>query len=232
MKAHLLLISQLRKFRSYLISEFRHAGIVAANPSCRIHDGVSIDGSSRLGKFNVLFERVSLLDSTVGDHTYFQKYSTAMSCDIGKYCSIAMEAFIGLPQHELGTASSHPAFYLWDTPLVRKYSKFNRATAGGRTAVGHDVWIGHGALVMAGVKVGTGAVVGAGSVVTRDVPEYAIVGGVPARVIRYRFEESLRGQLLASRWWEMSDEWLEAHVDLFVSPVKLLAALRHAADDR
>lgn len=232
MKMYLLLLNQFKILRSYLISEFRHAGIVVANRSCRIHDGASIDSSTRLGRFNVLFERVSLLDSTVGDHTYFQKYSMAMSCDIGKYCSIAMHAFIGLPQHEIDMVSSHPVFYLRDTPLVRKYCKSNRTTPGRRTAVGHDVWIGHGALVMAGVKVGTGVIVGAGSVVTRDVPDYAIVGGVPARVIRYRFEESLRGRLLESRWWEMSDEWLEAHVDLFSRPTELLAALERVAQNR
>jgi acetyltransferase-like isoleucine patch superfamily enzyme len=232
MNALLLLRNQVSRFKNYLISEIRHAELADANSSCRLHDDVSVDRSSRLGRFNVLFDRVSLLDSTVGDHTYFQKDSTAMSCDVGKYCSIAMHAFIGLPQHEIDTVSSHPVFYLRDTPLVRKYCKSNRTTPGRRTAVGHDVWIGHGAVVMSGIKVGTGAIVGAGSVVTRDVPDYAIVGGAPAKLIRYRFDELLREQLLKSKWWEMSDEWLEAHVDLFARPAELLTALELAVESR
>jgi acetyltransferase-like isoleucine patch superfamily enzyme len=232
MKALLLLRNQVRRFKNYLISEICHAELADANPSCRLHNDISVDRSSRLGKFNVLFERVSLLDSTAGDHTYFQKDSTALSCDIGKFCSIAMQAFIGLPQHEIDTVSSHPVFYLRDTPLVRKFCKSNCTTLGQRTLVGHDVWIGHGALVMSGVKVGTGAIIGAGSVVTRDVPNYAIVGGAPAKIIRYRFDELLREQLLESKWWEMSDEWLEAHVALFSRPTELLAALERAAENR
>ncbi|ONH82009.1 hypothetical protein APZ41_016795 [Roseomonas mucosa] len=70
------------------------------------------------------------------------------------------------------------------------------------TSVGHDVWVGFGAFVKAGVKIGTGAVVAAHSVVVSDVPPYAIVAGVPARVKRFRFPESTIARLLASRWWD------------------------------
>ena len=232
MKILLLLRRLARRFGSFLVAEVRLARIAGDNPSCRLHDGVLVDGASRLGMFNVLFEGVRVLDSTLGDHTYLQMEATALSCDIGKYCSIATHVFVGLPQHQIDEVSTHPVFYLRDTPLVRKFSKHNRGKASERTVIGHDVWIGHGALVMSGVKVGVGAIVGAGAVVTHDVPDYAIVGGVPARVVRYRFEEPLRGQLLASRWWEMSDEWLETHADLFSRPTELLAALECAAEIR
>lgn len=230
MKVLLLVTSLTRRIANLFVAEVRRAKLICENPSCRFHDRVSVDGASRLGRFNVLFEQVCILDSTLGDHTYLQMDSTVLACDIGKFCSIAKRVFVGLPQHKINEVSSHPVFYLGDTPLVRKFSTQNRGVASQRTVIGHDVWIGHGAVVMSGVKVGVGAIIGAGAVVTHDVPDYAIVGGVPARVIRYRFEQSLRWKLLESRWWEMPDEWLEAHSESFARPMELLAAVEHSAE--
>jgi len=73
------------------------------------------------------------------------------------------------------------------------------------TRVGHDVWIGDNSVIMSGLTIGTGAVIGAGAVVTKDVPPYAIVAGIPGRILRYRFDERTIDRLLASRWWEYGD---------------------------
>ena len=75
-----------------------------------------------------------------------------------------------------------------------------------KTIIGNDVWIGDQCFIKAGVKVGDGAVIGAHAVVTHDVPPYAIVGGVPARVIRYRFDEETINSLLNSEWWNLNDK--------------------------
>ena len=74
--------------------------------------------------------------------------------------------------------------------------------------IGNDVWIGRNAIIMDGVTVGTGAIVGAAAVVTKDVPPYAIVAGVPARIIRYRFDEGTVKRLLANRWWDYPEEFI------------------------
>jgi acetyltransferase-like isoleucine patch superfamily enzyme len=220
-----VLFNLLIRVRRGMMTELRRAGLRRRFPDCRFHNGAVIDNDSRLASCNVLFEGARLMDSTLGAHSYLQMGATAQSSDLGKYCSVAMNAYIGLPQHLVTDVSSHPVFYLGNTPLVKKFRKSDRVDPASRTKIGHDVWIGHGAMVMAGVTVGTGAVIGAGAVVTHNVPAYAIVGGVPARVIRYRFDEVVRQRLLASCWWESSEAWLETHIELMTNPYELVAAL-------
>jgi acetyltransferase-like isoleucine patch superfamily enzyme len=188
-----------------------------ANPTCRFHGNVAVDNRSLLGGFNVLFEGSKVVESTIGRHTYLQERSLIFHSDVGNFCSIAIGVSVGLPQHSTNMVSSHPAFYLKSTPLVRTFSSSDLPETSPRTQIGHDVWIGQNACIMAGVHVGSGAVIGAGAVVTKEVPAYAIVGGVPAKLIRYRFDESVRAALLESRWWDRSDLWLQEHVADFLS---------------
>ena len=94
------------------------------------------------------------------------------------------------------------------------------------TIIGNDVWVGLRVTIKAGVKIGTGAVIGAGSVVTHDVPPYAIVAGVPATIIKYRFSEGVIKELLNSRWWECSIEELENLATCIDEPLKCLEELK------
>ena len=216
------LIDQLR---SIFHNERMRRKLRRTCPTSRIYQDVAIDEKSMLGHYVVLFNGVAIHNSSIGDHTYVQKNSMINDADIGKFCSIAGGVCLGLPQHVVGTVSSHPAFYLKDTPLVKTYSDHNYFDTSTRTTVGHDVWIGQNALIMSGVRIGIGAVVGAGAVVTRRVEDYEIVAGVPAKHIRYRFDEKIRNDLLESKWWEMSENWREDNVALFMDPVKLINAL-------
>jgi hypothetical protein len=113
---------------------------------------------------------------------------------------------IGLPQHPVNWLSICPLQYIsnfagWAHLTGKKVSSKPFAQGVGMTEIGNDVWIGDRVVIMSGVKIGDGAIVAAGAVVTKDVPPYAIVGGVPARVIKYRFDEKTIHRLLDLQWW-------------------------------
>lgn len=88
--------------------------------------------------------------------------------------------------------------------------------------IGNDVWIGSYARIMEGVTIGDGTIIAAGALVTKDVPPYAIVGGVPAKVIGYRFDEKTIEKLLELKWWDKGEDWIKAHADEFDDVNKLL----------
>ena len=116
--------------------------------------------------------------------------------------------------HPTDLPSTSPAFYLSSFGFVQE-DLINQSAYQQKIVIGHDVWIGRDVTLLTGITIGTGAVVAAGAVVTKDVPPYAIVGGVPARILRYRFDEKIRDRLLASKWWLWSDERLKSSVGIF-----------------
>jgi acetyltransferase-like isoleucine patch superfamily enzyme len=159
---------------------------------------------------------------TIGEHTYGVLRSTIpsrvphMAISIGSYCSVAPGAKLIVGQHTTHTVSTFP---LW--PLVFPAAPATFGDVPLETIIiGHDVWIGANALVLSGVTVGHGAVIAAGAVVTRDVPPYAIVGGVPARVIRMRFSPEQIDSLLKIAWWDWPDTKVQASSELFYEPVE------------
>jgi acetyltransferase-like isoleucine patch superfamily enzyme len=125
---------------------------------------------------------------------------------IGKYCSISFDVKLGLAPHPLDYISTSPLFYSKRRGLIPE-STFHENDRGFVT-VGHDVLISANVIVLAGVNIGNGAVIGAGAVVNKDVPPYAIVAGVPARVIRYRFSPDEIEKLQKSEFWNSSPEKL------------------------
>jgi phosphonate metabolism protein (transferase hexapeptide repeat family) len=112
--------------------------------------------------------------------------------------------------HPMERASLHHFTYRsrWYFDGEEDDAQFFAWRAGNAITIGHDTWIGHGAVVMPGVTIGTGAIVGSNAVVTRDVPDYAIAVGVPARVIRQRFPDGIAARLLQLRWWDWDHERL------------------------
>lgn len=133
---------------------------------------------------------------------------------IGKFCSIACGAkfLFNSANHTLESLSTYPFpifFEEWDLRTADIAEAWDNK---GDIVVGNDVWIGYEAVILAGVTIGDGAIIGARAVVTKDVPPYTIVGGVPAKPIRKRFSEETIAALLALRWWDWDKERIAENI--------------------
>ena len=182
-----------------------------------------IPGVTRTGFLKPFITRPNIL---VGDYTYYDDprgpehfeenvlYHFAFIGDrliIGKFCSIAAEVRF------IMNGGNHPTTWLTTYPFPIFGEGWEAAMPStwpvrGDTVVGNDVWIGYGATIMPGVEIGDGAIVATATVVTKDVPPYAIVGGNPATILRYRFDDETIARLLAIRWWDWDAETITRHV--------------------
>lgn len=197
-----------------------------------------IPGATRTGFLKPLITRPNIV---VGDYTYYDDprgpehfeenvlYHFDFNGDrlvIGRYCSIAAEVRF------IMNGGNHPTNWLttypfpifgqgWETAMPATWP------SRGDTIVGNDVWIGYGAIVMPGIRIGDGAIIATATVVTRDVPAYAIVGGNPGAILRYRFDEATIARLLSIRWWNWDPAAVTRHVQALCSGN--VAALEDAA---
>ncbi|WP_343312325.1 DapH/DapD/GlmU-related protein [Brucella sp. BE17] len=179
------------------------------NSEPRIHSTAQLK-SVKLGRYAEIGERVILREVTVGDFSYFERNGEGIYTEIGKFCSIAANVRINALEHPMERLTTHKISY-----RPNEYFRYLGLDADFRSRrqqrkviVGHDVWVGHGAVITPGVTIGHGAVIGANAVVTKDVAPYSIMGGVPAHIIRKRFDDLTIERLLALRWWDWPVEKL------------------------
>lgn len=148
--------------------------------------------------------------SKIGKNTFIGKNVTITKATIGNYCSIAPHVSIGPGEHDLSRIST--ASLVYDDP----YSELTEKPV----TIGNDVWIGTHVVILRGVSIGNGAVVGAGSVVTKDIPAFAVVAGVPAKIIKYRFNKEQIGLIEKSKWWEKSPKEAKKSIGILTSQIK------------
>lgn len=175
---------------------------------------------------NVNFKHAEFYCHTVqlGAFSYMHSGQLYMVASIGRFCSMGEGILLGVdPQgHPSHWLSTHP--FQYEMKYATEVANHNYQSSWQDVVIGHDVWIGQDALVMKGVTIGTGAIVGARSVVTKDVPPYAVVAGMPAKVIKYRFPAEIIDQLLASQWWELNPAYIKS------LPVNNITAFLNALD--
>lgn len=149
--------------------------------------------------------------SQIGSYSYVNYNCCIQNAIIGNYCSISTNVSIGLGAHPLHLFSTSPVFYkasnTLKVKLIKEDIEFDEYKP---IRIGSDVWIGTKASILDGVTIGHGACVAAGAVVTKDVPAYAVVGGIPAKIIKYRFDSETIKTLLQTGWWEKSAEQVHA----------------------
>lgn len=163
-----------------------------------------------------IYRGVKIKGSKVGAYTYICPNTDVENAEIGKFCSISDHCRIGMGRHNLGQLSTSPIFTEKRNGTGFQWVPENAGAARQeKVYVGNDVLIGSHALILGGVTIGNGSVVGAGAVVTKDVPPYAVVVGVPARIIKYRFPPEVADRLQSLQWWDWPETRLRGSIGLF-----------------
>ncbi|MER6523747.1 phosphonate metabolism protein/1,5-bisphosphokinase (PRPP-forming) PhnN [Streptomyces sp. NPDC001508] len=181
-----------------------------------VHEGSTVVAGA-LGRYTEVGQGSRLADVELGDYSYCDRYCDLANTTVGKFSNIASFVRIGATDHPLDRASLHHFMYrsakYW--PDAEDDAEWFERRRSRRTTIGHDTWIGHGAQVKPDVAVGNGAVIASGAIVTKDVPPYAIVAGVPARVIRFRQPPEIAERLDRLAWWDWDHATLRERLDDF-----------------
>lgn len=197
----------------YFIMKFRWKN------KCSLASKTVVDRNAVFEGKNAVRENSKILNSKLGYATYVGENCFLKNALIGKYTCIANDVKTISGAHPTSQyVSIHPAFYSKITPIGLTYSEKDYfkeyewldEKKNITIKIGNDVWIGEGVRILDGVKIDDGAIIAAGAVVVKDVPAYAVVGGVPAKIIKYRFKEEQIKKLLQCAWWNRDEAWIKA----------------------
>ena len=164
----------------------------------------------------------AIVGSKIGYGSYIAEGTKITKTSIGKYCSVGPNVKCIFGKHPTTTfVSTHPVFFSLKPPVGFTYAdkqyfeEFEKKHEGYAITIGNDVWIGANVSLMDGVRISDGAIIAANALVTKDVPPYTIVGGIPARPIKKRFDDATINFLLNFKWWDKSNDWIKNNADQF-----------------
>lgn len=197
-------MKKIKQFVKYLYSCFQLKKLAVKKDLKTSSKNISF--RARYGEHVSIGKNVIISDDcSIGSFTYINQNSSIEKAHIGKYCSISEGVHINPVNHNLKLVSTHP--------FVGNNGHY--ALENETVTIGNDVLISINAIILSGVHIDNGAVIGAGAVVTHDVPPYAIVAGVPAKIIGYRFEKEKIDALQALQWWDWQEEKVQRNIPFF-----------------
>lgn len=177
--------------------------------------------ASEIEDYCFIGEDCQLISSTLGRRSYMNEGTHIRNARIGAFVSIGSQVRIGVGKHPTNLVSTHPAFYANNKAFMTFADKIY-VDEYVSVSIGNDVWIGSSSTILGNVKIGDGAIVAFGAVVTKDVPPYAIVGGIPAKILKYRFLPEIIDRLLQIKWWMLKDDFLQKEFKLWHNPSDLI----------
>jgi phosphonate metabolism protein (transferase hexapeptide repeat family) len=186
------------------------AGAPFVHPDCEITDAT-------FGAYVEIGRASRVAHSTIGDYSYCDRMADIANAEVGKFSNIASCVRIGATDHPMDKASLHhfhyrSADYFDDAEHDTAWFDHRRTR---RAIIGHDTWLGHGAQVRPQVSIGHGAVVAGGAIVTRDVPPYMIVAGIPALPLRARYTRPVAERMMVLAWWDWPHDRLRETLEDF-----------------
>lgn len=219
----------LKEYISKTVSFILRIGLNRAH--CRLDYGTGVNSNTLLEGYNHICHNSQIKNASIGFATYISAYGQLNNCKIGKFCSIGAYSKIITGTHPSDTwVSTHPAFFstrdqagfhFAKSELFEENKTIFKDGHYYSAVIGNDVWIGEDVSILEGVTIGDGAIIGAGALVTKDVEPYTVVGGVPAKTIKKRFNDNEIEYLRAFKWWNKDISWIAENAEYF-QDIKIL----------